>query len=70
VDETTVIMTDDFPAYDGIGGHNARYETINHCDKEYVSGDVNANAMESVWSLLKRSIIGSYYQISMKHLDP
>jgi transposase-like protein len=25
--------------------------------------------MENVWSLLKRSIIGSYNQVSAKHLD-
>ena len=25
--------------------------------------------MENVWSLLKRSIIGSYHQVSAKHLD-
>jgi len=25
--------------------------------------------MESVWSLLKRSIVGSYPKVSVKHLD-
>jgi hypothetical protein len=25
--------------------------------------------MENVWSLLKRSIIGAYHQVSTKHLD-
>ncbi len=25
--------------------------------------------IESVWSLLKRSIVGSYHKVSVKHLD-
>lgn len=25
--------------------------------------------MESAWSLLKRSVVGTYHQISVKHLD-
>ncbi len=68
-DETTTIMTDDFPAYDGCGDHNTRHETVNHSAKEWVRGDVHTNTMENVWSLFKRSIIGSYHQISVKHLD-
>jgi transposase-like protein len=68
-DETSAIMTDDFPAYDGCGDSNTRHETVNHSAKEYVRGDVHTNTMENVWSLFKRSIIGSYHQISVKHLD-
>jgi len=68
-DETSAIMTDDFPAYDGCGDYNTRHETVNHSAKEYVRGDVHTNTMENVWSLFKRSIIGSYHQISVKHLD-
>jgi transposase-like protein len=68
-DETTDIMTDDFPAYDGCGDHNTRHQTVNHSAREYVRGDVHTNTMENVWSLFKRSIIGSYHQISVKHLD-
>jgi transposase-like protein len=68
-DETTAIMTDDFPAYEGVADSNTRHETVNHSGKEWVRGDVHTNTMENVWSLFKRSIIGSYHQISVKHLD-
>jgi transposase-like protein len=34
-----------------------------------VRGDVHTNGIESVWSLLKRSIVGAYHKVSMKHLD-
>ena len=54
----------------GIGDHNTRYETINHSGKEYVRGDVSRERDgKRLGSLLKRSIIGSYQQIFVKHLD-
>ncbi len=31
-------------------------------------GNVHTKTVESVWSLLKRSVIGSYYKLSVKHL--
>ena len=68
-DETSAIMTDDFPAYEGCGDANTRHQTVNHSAKEWVRGEVHTNTMENVWSLFKRSIIGSYHQISVKHLD-
>lgn len=32
-------------------------------------GIVHTNTPENVWSLFKRSVIGSYHQVSTKHLD-
>lgn len=29
----------------------------------------HTNTLEIVWNLFKRSIIGSYHQVSVKHLD-
>lgn len=37
--------------------------------REWVKGDVHTNSVENIWSLLKRSIVGSYHQVSKKHLD-
>jgi hypothetical protein len=34
-----------------------------------VRGIVHTNTLERVWGLFKRSIIGSYHQVSVKHLD-
>jgi hypothetical protein len=33
-----------------------------------VRGAVHTNTVENVWSLFKRSVIGSYHQVSVKHL--
>ncbi len=44
------------------------HEVVNHRAEEWVRGLVHTNTAESVWSLLKRSIIGSYHHVSAKHL--
>ena len=36
---------------------------------EYVRGDVHTNTPEDAWGLFKRSLIGAYHQVSVKHLD-
>ena len=67
-DETEAIYTDELKSYNGIGDENTRHETVEHSADEYVRGDVHTNTVESAWSLLKRSVIGTYHQISVKHL--
>jgi transposase-like protein len=52
-----------------LADEDTEHETVNHSEGEYARGKVHVNSMENVWSLLKRSIIGSYHQVSTKHLD-
>ncbi len=63
------IYTDEAKAYKGIADADTRHETVNHSNEEWVRGDVHTNSFESVWSLLKRSVVGTYHQLSIKHLD-
>lgn len=67
--DTENIYTDEWAAYKGIGDADTVHETVNHSAEEYVRGNVHTNTVESTWSLLKRSIVGSYHKISVKHLD-
>jgi transposase len=67
-DETENIYTDELPSYNDIGDENTKHETVEHSAEEYVRGDVHTNTVESAWSLLKRSVVGTYHQISVKHL--
>ena len=67
--DTEMIRTDEWPAYLGIADENTKHETVNHRLKEWVDGEVHTNSIENVWSLLKRSIVGSYHKVSAKHLD-
>jgi transposase-like protein len=67
--DTRAIYTDELPSYVGIADEDTEHEAVKHREKEYVRGEVHTNSLENVWSLLKRSIIGSYHQVSAKHLD-
>ena len=67
-DEAEAIYTDQGHAYWGIADENTRHESVDHSAEEWVRGDVHTQTIEGVWSLFKRSIIGSYHQLSAKHL--
>lgn len=68
--DTEVVITDEHPAYVGIADHDTKHETVNHKKKEWVkAGDIYTNGIENVWSLFKRSLMGTYHNISKKHLD-
>jgi transposase-like protein len=68
-DNAEAIHTDEWEAYKGIADENTRHETVNHHAEEWVRADVHTNTVEGVWSLFKRSIVGSYHQLSAKHMD-
>ena len=68
-DEAEAIYTDELKSYLGIEDHDTRHETVNHSAEEWVVGDVHTNGIEGVWSLFKRSIVGSFHKISQKHLN-
>lgn len=65
--EAEAIFTDEWHAYPAAAGP-IPHSAVNHFRKEWVRGDVHTQTIEGVWSLFKRSIIGSYHQLSVKHL--
>lgn len=67
--DTEMIITDEWPAYLGIKDHDTDHQTVNHRLKEWVRGHIHTNSAENVWSILNRSIIGTYHKVSAKHLD-
>jgi transposase-like protein len=67
--DVEAIYTDEWTGYLGLADEDTRHETVKHSEKEWVRGDVHTNSLENVWSLLVRSIIGSYHHVSTKHLD-
>lgn len=66
--ETELVVTDESKIYDALGAR-FNHETINHGSKEYVRGNIHTNAIENFWSLFKRRVVGSFHQISIKHLQ-
>jgi transposase-like protein len=67
--DTEKIYTDEHPGYKGIADHDTMHGSVNHSQEEWVHGDIHTNGIESVWSLLKRSVVGTYHKVSVKHLD-
>jgi len=63
------IYSDSSAAYPDFSDDDTKHERVNHRELEWVRGDVHTNTVESVWSLFKRSIVGSYHHLSTKHMD-
>jgi transposase-like protein len=61
------IYTDESRVYVSLGQTRA-HEIVAHSRGEYVRGSVHTNSVENFWSLFKRGVIGSYHQVSIKHL--
>jgi transposase-like protein len=61
------IITDEFPTYSFLSTPYNR-EVINHV-MEYVNGHIHTNGIENFWSLLKRSLGGTYISVEPFHLD-
>ena len=61
------IMTDEHAAYKRVA-RTHRHEIVAHTKGEYVRGGVHTQGIESFWSLFKRGVIGSFHQVSIKHL--
>ena len=67
-DEASEIHTDTAAGYVGIEDEDTKHETISHAQEEWVRAHVHTNTVEGVWSLLQRSVVGTYHQLSKKHL--
>ena len=67
--EAVAIYTDELRSYIGVETDTRRHETVRHSADEWVVGDVHTNSVEGVWSLFKRSIVGAFHKMSVKHMD-
>jgi transposase-like protein len=66
--KATNIYTDSGAGYRQFHAKDSRHDQVDHGSEEWVRGDVSTNSIENAWSLLKRSIVGSYHNLSVKHL--
>lgn len=67
VEEGADLMTDTLPAYTSLrDAYN--HETVNHAAEEYVRGRVHTQGIENFWSLLKRTLGGTYVSVEPYHL--
>lgn len=68
VKEGAVLNTDEYHIYKHSCG-DWIHQTIRHGERKYVDGDAHTNTIEGHWSLIKRSIRGTYIHVSKKHLQ-
>ena len=71
VQDGSTVVTDDFMGYRKMP-KIFTHKQVKHCVKEYLRRekgiDVHTNTVESKFSLLKRGIVGTFHQVSKKHL--
>jgi transposase-like protein len=64
----TNVFTDDSSTYYTL--RNIRtHDLVVHSRNEYVRGNAHTNSVENFWSNFKRGVIGSFHQVSIKHLQ-
>ncbi|HEX8607066.1 MAG TPA: IS1595 family transposase [Pedobacter sp.] len=66
VEEGSNLFTDEWRAYQGLDEAYV-HDVINH-SIEYVRDNVHTNGIENFWSLLKRTISGTYVSVEPYHL--
>src|SRR5580698_5572592 len=62
----SALYTDFLLSYDGLEADYA-HQVVDHA-VEYVNGNVHTNGLENYWSLLKRTISGTYVSVEPYHL--
>ena len=66
-----LLISDEWRGYKAVG-KEYRHETVKHIELEYKrKGDprnIHTNSVEGFWSLFQRGLIGSFHQVSVKHL--
>lgn len=64
--QDTIVYTDEARAYRGLPREHG---VVKHSVGEYVDGQIYTNGVESFWSMMKRGYMGTYHQMSKKHLQ-
>lgn len=68
VEKGSKVYSDGLNAYESLKTMEFIHETVNHVT-EYVRGEVHTNGIENFWSLLKRTLKGTYVAVEPFHLD-
>jgi transposase-like protein len=68
IEKGSKVYTDSATGYDNLAAQEYIHETVNHVE-EYVKGQIHTQGIENFWSLLKRSLRGTYVAVEPFHLD-
>jgi len=69
VDPTSIILTDDWPAYKPLSREYMAHRVINHSTGLYAEGDTHTNTIEGAFGNLKTGMRGAYKKVSPRYLQ-
>jgi transposase-like protein len=69
VEPTSIVYTDEWPAYNSLGLHFAAHSRVRHSTGEYVVGTAHTNTIEGFFGHLKPSIRGTYRKVTHRWLQ-
>jgi transposase-like protein len=69
VEPESIIVTDEWPAYNGLGQHFISHSRISHSTGVYVVGDTHTNTIEGFFGHVKPAIRGTYRKVSHRWLQ-
>jgi len=69
VEPESIVITDDWPAYNGLERNFISHSRINHSAGYYVDGSTHTNTIEGFFGHLKPSIRGTYRKVSHRWLQ-
>ncbi len=68
VEEGAFVCTDDHGTYRNLNQLGYQHRPVAHSANEYVKEGAHTNGIESVWAVLRRSLMGVHHWVSTKHL--
>lgn len=68
IEKGTTVYTDSYVSYDDLATRDYIHATVNHAN-EYVRDQIHTQGVENFWSLLKRTLKGTYVAVEPFHLD-
>jgi transposase-like protein len=68
IEKGSEVYTDGWVGYEGLAAKEYVHATANHIE-EYVRGNVHTQGIDNFWSLLERTLTGTYVAVEPFHLD-
>jgi len=66
--KVSLLCTDQWLGYKHLNKKFPQHASINHAAGLYVVGAVHTQTIEGFWSILKRSVVGTFHKISKKYM--
>jgi transposase len=65
----SLVFTDDYAPYDGLGVRGYQHRRIRHSEKIYVSGTTHTQTIDGFWALIKNGLRGVYHSVGKGYLQ-